>query len=88
MVVMMVSGSWFAFGCPSPRLAATQGVVAVCCSSTHDDPGCQMARRMGTASHCSPCYHLNLKLPKRNKKNRWEIMVYGRFKPYKKIKRS
>jgi len=51
----------------SPRLAAlhaTQGGGRdVCCSSTHDDPGCQMARRMGTAIQCSPCYHLNQMLP-------------------------
>jgi hypothetical protein len=71
MVVMMVCQ-----GCPALLLVAspTQGLVAGCCSSTHEDPaGCQVARRMCTASRCYPCYqHLNLMLPER-KKERWKL---------------
>jgi hypothetical protein len=50
----------------SPRLAsAAQGEIELHCSSTHDDPGCQMARRMSTANLCSPCCHLMFPEPRK-----------------------
>jgi hypothetical protein len=72
-----------AFGCPLQGWLHAKVVRHIqcqagmcCCSSTHDDPvGCQMARRMGTAILCSPCFHLGQMLPVFQKKNPVEILI-------------